>query len=288
MKKTKAQRNKEREEARRRGEVRRKIEERLVAKTSDRSGRLFSLTEEDYGLEKDFEDYLLRSNLGKKELERRLTSQELSYVVDTWSIDELQQLWVMRESKLSSLYDCARLLAVIRARVGIDSTQRDPVSLMDQDSIQELRDTLETGMGEGLAHPALSIEQFIDNRRIAYVSQTIREGQSSFRQALISYYGMRCMVTGVKSPVVIDAAHITPYQGKSTSVVGNGLLLRQDIHRLFDGSLLSINPDTLEVNVAGSVSDNCYRELHGRKLMLGAPSVISRTALQERWHLFKG
>src|ERR1700722_13744752 len=54
----------------------------------------------------------------------------------------------------------------------------------------------------------------------------------------------RCLRNRVQAiPWVLEAAHITPYMGASTNSLLNGLLLRADIHTLFNLGLISIDPD---------------------------------------------
>jgi len=48
---------------------------------------------------------------------------------------------------------------------------------------------------------------------------------------------------------VLEAAHIKPYRGKTDSHLENGLLLRADLHTLFDLNLIGVEPDTLTVRV---------------------------------------
>src|ERR1700722_13605652 len=61
-----------------------------------------------------------------------------------------------------------------------------------------------------------------------------RRGQAKFRNALLEAYGSRCAISGCGALEVLEAAHICPYQGSATNHVTNGLLLRADIHTLFD------------------------------------------------------
>ena len=70
-----------------------------------------------------------------------------------------------------------------------------------------------------------------------------RRGQGPFRMALLDAYGQACAVTGEHSEPVLDAAHIRPYADDRTYEVSNGLLLRADIHRLFEQGFVGITPD---------------------------------------------
>ena len=96
---------------------------------------------------------------------------------------------------------------------------------------------------------------------MAQVLQAFREGQESFRQLLINAYGC-CAVTGTTEHAVLEAAHITPYRGKHSNVIPNGLPMRRDIHRLFDRHLLTVDLDGV-IRVAPTVSEPLYRALDG-------------------------
>jgi hypothetical protein len=66
----------------------------------------------------------------------------------------------------------------------------------------------------------------------------------------------------------LEAAHIRPYKGDLTNQIGNGLLLRADIHTLFDLYLITVNPDTMQIRIAPELIDTTYDELEGRHLEL--------------------
>ncbi len=70
-----------------------------------------------------------------------------------------------------------------------------------------------------------------------------RRGQGPFRMALLDAYGQACAVTGEHSEPVLDAAHIWPYAKDRTYEIPNGLLLRTDVHRLFEKGFVTVTPD---------------------------------------------
>lgn len=95
-----------------------------------------------------------------------------------------------------------------------------------------------------------------------------RRGQKAFRGALLDAYAGKCAVTGCALREVLEAAHITPYQGRRTNHVQNGLLLRSDIHTLFDLQLLSINSDDFTVVLAPHLSTTEYGFWNGKPINL--------------------
>jgi 5-methylcytosine-specific restriction enzyme A len=93
-----------------------------------------------------------------------------------------------------------------------------------------------------------------------------RRGQKSFRDKLLAAYGNRCAVTGDGPLDVLEAAHIEPYATSGLNHHSNGLLLRADIHTLFDLNLIRINPDTLRVETTAGLNRTSYSSLAGTEL----------------------
>ena len=112
-----------------------------------------------------------------------------------------------------------------------------------------------------------------------------RRGQPGFRKKLLKAYGAACAISGCKDAGVLDAAHIAPHRGIESNHIQNGLLLRTDLHTLFDVGLLSIDPADMKVRVAPSVVSTEYRALDGRALRLprDAAQRPSKKALAKHW-----
>ena len=70
-----------------------------------------------------------------------------------------------------------------------------------------------------------------------------RLGQGGFRIAVLEAYERACAVTTEHSLPVLEAAHIRPFADDGAHDVRNGLLLRTDIHRLFDRGYVTVSPD---------------------------------------------
>lgn len=101
------------------------------------------------------------------------------------------------------------------------------------------------------------------NRSIA-----VRRGQNQFRDELLSAYGGRCALTACDAVDALEAAHIVPYNGADANHVQNGLLLRADVHTLFDLGLIRLNPKNLTAELATGLKGTTYNELEGRTLRL--------------------
>jgi hypothetical protein len=131
-------------------------------------------------------------------------------------------------------------------------------------------------------------QNVIDGRARTYSSIIRRQGQPLFRQRLLTAYGGRCAITGPSPIWVLEAAHITPYRGVDTNVVGNGLLLRADVHTLFDLHLISVEPSNRLVRVSSMLDGSEYVPFHGQPLALAKKGMRpSQAALKEHYSKFR-
>ena len=96
----------------------------------------------------------------------------------------------------------------------------------------------------------------------------IREGQSEFRELLLLTYDNKCAVTGYDVCEALEAAHIRPYRGRHTNETRNGILLRADIHSLFDYGILGIDPDKNKIVLSTKVAHSKYSNLSGRQILV--------------------
>ena len=115
-----------------------------------------------------------------------------------------------------------------------------------------------------------------------------RLGQSDFKKRLIFVYNARCAVSGCDAVEALEAAHIAPYSVSASNDPSNGLLLRADIHTLFDRNLIGIDPESLTVAVGTVLKKTSYCDLHGKQLALPADPAArpNAQALGERWQRF--
>jgi hypothetical protein len=131
-------------------------------------------------------------------------------------------------------------------------------------------DDSETDVGpanrEPTQHSSFDPSALEDERRRSLAERVLRPGQAKFREAVLSAYGRRCAITGCNILEALEAAHIIPYCGPDSDHVTNGLLLRLDLHSLFDAGLLAVHPETLVVELEASVSGGYYSIIEGRRL----------------------
>lgn len=116
-----------------------------------------------------------------------------------------------------------------------------------------------------------------------------RPGQQRLRARLIWAYGS-CCLSGTRIPEALEAAHLDPVINHKTDNPKNALLLRRDLHRMFDQHLISVAPDSGLVHLAPSVrADATYRALH-RSAKIRRPNDSScqpdAVALKRHWEAF--
>jgi hypothetical protein len=99
-----------------------------------------------------------------------------------------------------------------------------------------------------------------------------RANQGPFRDAVMARDGGRCVVTGCRVAEVLEAAHLIPYASGhyERDNPSNGVLLRADVHTLFDRDLLAIDPQTMELWVSDQLQDTAYARLAHKKIRTAA------------------
>jgi len=130
------------------------------------------------------------------------------------------------------------------------------------DIANESKDYEFTFVVEDASEPA--IEDNIpndDDTRQAY-ARRVRKGQSRFRKALQNLYGSRCAFTGTSEETVLEACHIISHAETGDNSLDNGLLLRSDIHVLFDEHLMTIANDGQHILVHKDVTAPEYARLN--------------------------
>jgi putative restriction endonuclease len=127
----------------------------------------------------------------------------------------------------------------------------------------------------------------VDSRERVRTGIRLRRGDEDFRQNLFQRYGERCMVSGCAISGLIEAAYILPRTTFRLSRPGNGLLLRADLHTLFDLDLIGIAPARLAVAIHPKLSDTEYAQFSGAPLETATGKAPSGRALELRWREFQ-
>jgi len=99
----------------------------------------------------------------------------------------------------------------------------------------------------------------------------VRLGQGAFRILVTDAYNRRCAISGEKTLPVLEAAHIKRFSESGPHFISNGLLLRSDIHKLFDAGYMTVATD-LKVQVSKRIKEKFengreYYKFHGTELI---------------------
>src|SRR5215813_13546366 len=133
-------------------------------------------------------------------------------------------------------------------------------------------------------------ETFADGRRFGaeYLTRG-RLGQGAFRVLVTDAYLRRCAVTGEKTLPVLEAAHIKPFALQGPHTVKNGILLRSDLHKLFDLGYVTVTP-SLMLEVSPRLREEWengreYYAYHGQQLKC-RPAEVANLPGREylQWH----
>ncbi|MDE8741159.1 HNH endonuclease [Pectobacterium polaris] len=105
-----------------------------------------------------------------------------------------------------------------------------------------------------------------DVNEYEYQRRRARRGQARLKRKLLEVYDATCCVTGTDILEILEAAHIVSHAKTGVNNSENALLLRADIHILFDRNLLKIAPKNLKIFLDNSLKDTEYWGLNGKLL----------------------
>lgn len=145
-----------------------------------------------------------------------------------------------------------------------------------------------------ISKPVMESEYQVDSEEYFHgygnsILKKVRRGQDAFRVLVTDAYSRKCSVTGEKTLPVLEAAHIKPFSNSGPHVISNGILLRSDIHKLFDSGYLTITND-LRVEVSSRIKEEYqngreYYKFHGRDLIHLPQKVFEQPANKYiEWH----
>jgi hypothetical protein len=121
-----------------------------------------------------------------------------------------------------------------------------------------------------------------DKRQMS--ARRVRAGAGQFRNALLQLYDGKCAVGGSAPAAALDACHIDPHVRTGNNDYSNGLVLRADVHNLFDAGLIKLHPSTLQIFCAPELKGTDYWRFNGEQAT--APTGKWRPAakfLKLRW-----
>lgn len=198
----------------------------------------------------------------RQEFARLERARQHRWVVDEWKSEAFLGMYVVVSPHLSKPCDvvgpvCAALRVLADALV---ATRRPDASAENDNNTDDKESQRYWELVERLARP----------------------GQARFRNELLIASGFKCIITGCADVIALDAAHIKPVSDFGRDTVGNGLILRADLHRLFDAGLLTLSADKEpRVLLARRLMRGKYKDLLGAKLC-GALTVEQRKSLDSR------
>jgi putative restriction endonuclease len=213
-------------------------------------------------------------------------------------------------ARLSSIQDGARITADPGGRIGCCLIAEAVFFARDQwvaaprgwSPRTQTGARIDLDAGEGLriwsecrarvASPIASVREVPAERYGAPVLHTPRLGQGIFRVRVLDAYGRACAVTTEHSLPVLDAAHIRPFANGGEHAIANGLVLRSDLHRLFDRGYITVDEDDRLV-VGRRLKDDfdngrTYYALHGLPLTLPQDPALRPDSGALVWHRSEG
>ncbi len=120
--------------------------------------------------------------------------------------------------------------------------------------------------------------------------RTARLGQGAFRTMITEEYKRRCCITGESTLPVLEAAHIRPVAQNGEHKLVNGLLLRADMHILFDQGLIGVTPD-YKVQISSEIKNLYHNGViyysHHGQLLKSLPTAPELQPAKEalEWHM---
>lgn len=127
-----------------------------------------------------------------------------------------------------------------------------------------------------------------DERRRGEAVRTERLGQGTFRLRLLDAYDRQCAVTGEHAVPVLEAAHIQPYLGPASNHPQNGIVLRSDLHKLYDRGYVTVTPE-LRLEVSPRLWDEfengkLYYKMGGRRVHVPRDQDLVPSTRALEWH----
>jgi len=233
---------------------------------------------------------------GQREANRRLG--EIAWKGKYHTFDASDQSEPIRQTDITSIAGSLRFVGgVDRLPLNFSGSNLQTIRLLTPETAARLRQVWYSEDGAKAANfPEQEVEKIpdegsFDPQGLADARKRIlreivdRRGQQAFRATLLDAYDGRCAISDCAVEDVLEAAHIRPYWGQVTNHVSNGLLLRTDLHTLFDLGLIGIDTANFRIIVASKLLGSEYARFGGKPLRLPS-DVASRPSVKALdWHL---
>jgi putative restriction endonuclease len=140
----------------------------------------------------------------------------------------------------------------------------------DQTTVRQVLHSLELAPAKGYVHDHPFYNEAYTPQ---YALSEVRQGQGTFHIRVTDAYHRQCAVSREHSLPVLEAAHIVEWSDTHTNEVTNGILLRADIHKLFDVGYVTVDPDGYRFVVGKRLKEDYnngkeYYQLHGSRILL--------------------
>jgi hypothetical protein len=144
------------------------------------------------------------------------------------------------------------------------------LNISDKQALEQLFHTLSNSTNDSSSIETEISDDLSNSEVDEKVLQSIktRRGQPAFRKALLDAFHGTCCITGCKVEALLEAAHIISHSTETNYSFFNGLLLRTDIHTLFDLGLLRITESGV-VKIDSSLKNSEYFQYDGVKILSG-------------------
>jgi len=125
--------------------------------------------------------------------------------------------------------------------------------------------------------------------RYTYINTKHRMGQGAFRVVVTDAYRRSCAFSGERTLPILEAAHIRPYSAEGEHSTENGILLRSDLHILFDKGYMTVDND-YRIEVSKRLNSDygngkMYYSMHGQELKVIPNCIEHRPSISNlQWH----
>lgn len=144
---------------------------------------------------------------------------------------------------------------------------------------------------ERISAPGISREGIAPAEFGGYGDPTLtprRLGQGTFTSIIRDAYGRSCAISRERALPALEAAHIKPLSEARTHSIRNGILLRSDVHKLFDVGYLTVTPD-LRVEASHAMKEDfndgkSYLALHGQTILVPERPELRPDPEALKWH----
>lgn len=161
----------------------------------------------------------------------------------------------------------------------LDDADQNAIRSVDANKLREMLKGLSVPLPPELSEKSGSPQKSPRGGRRSTVAKA-RNGQGEFRKGLLRRYGSACAITGPCPTEALQAAHLRPFAEHETHDLDEGVLLRADLHLLYDQGLFVIDPESWTVVLAPSLREYAdYAKLSGVAFVRGP----SPEAIKERF-----